>query len=292
MSRLRSKQQPRPAQQSILRQPRLVGESSLALFALHRVRSSDSSTTLTSRSTEETPTSSVRTIGDVSTGWPRAVIKCTSASLLSNANPAKAPEMAKYMKFVAPFLGIQTVQRRQLLKQAWKDLEQPTSDELGAACIALMKEDEREFHYAVCDLIDKFIRCTDEYFLAEYVESLIMTKSWWDAVDGLGSVAVSPLAMRYDATRIIRDWSSSDNIWLIRAAIQHQRGWKRETNIPYVLSICHAHSDSDEFFVTKAIGWALRDLARLNSTAVRTFLKHHPGLSSVAVREARRGLNI
>lgn len=198
--------------------------------------------------------------------------------------------MAKYMKYVAPFLGIQTVERRQLLKEAWKDLDEPTSEELGAACIALMKEDEREFHYAVCGLIDKFIKCTDEYFLAEYVEKLITTKSWWDTVDGLGTVAVSPLSWRYDAASIIRDWSRSDNIWLNRAAIQHQRGWKRETDIPFVLNICHKHADSSEFFVTKAIGWALRDIARLNSPAVRTFLKQHPTLSSVALREAHRGL--
>lgn len=198
--------------------------------------------------------------------------------------------MAKYMKNIAPFLGIQTVERRQLLKDAWRDLDKPTSDELGTACIDLMKEKEREFHYAVCDLIDKFIACTDEYFLAQYVEPLLTTKSWWDSVDGLGSVAVSPLARRYDATRIIRDWSSSKNIWLNRAAIQHQRGWKKDTDVPYVLSICHAHADSNEFFVAKAIGWALRDIARLNPSAVRIFLRQHPTLSSVAVREARRRL--
>jgi 3-methyladenine DNA glycosylase AlkD len=77
---------------------------------------------------------------------------------------------------------------------------------------------------------------------------------------------------------------------LNRAAIQHQRGWKQDTDIPFVLSICDVHSGEREFFVAKAIGWALRDIARLDARAVRNFLKTHPELSTVAVREAQRGL--
>ena len=58
---------------------------------------------------------------------------------------------------------------------------------------------------------------------------------WWDTVDGFGSTAVSPLCWRYDASDLVWAWSGSPNIWLNRAAIQHQRGWKNETNIPFVL---------------------------------------------------------
>lgn len=77
----------------------------------------------------------------------------------------------------------------------------------------------------------------------------------------------------------------------MRSAIQHQRGWRRDTDIDYVLSICADHSFDDEFFIAKAIGWALRDIARLDKKAVRHFLNAHPELSKVAVREADRGLN-
>jgi 3-methyladenine DNA glycosylase AlkD len=223
--------------------------------------------------------------------WSQQVVKRTRQALRPQANPIQAESMAKYMKYVAPFLGVPTPPRRIALSAQWRDLEEPTSDELGKACLALIGLREREFHYAASDLLEKFNRVADEYFLTEYVEELLTTTPWWDTVDGFGSTAVSPLCWRYDATQVVLGWSSSSNIWLNRAAIQHQRGWKRETDIPFVLSICDAHSTQREFFVAKAIGWALRDLARLDPTAVRRFLKTHPELSSVAVREARRGLN-
>jgi 3-methyladenine DNA glycosylase AlkD len=206
------------------------------------------------------------------------------------ANPERAEEMARYMKNVAPFLGVPTPPRRRAQREQWRDLRAPTSDELGDACLVLLKQREREYHYSACDLIEKYRDATDEYFLIEYVESLLTTKSWWDTVDGFGSTAVSPLCWRYDATDVVWSWSSSSNIWLNRAAIQHQRGWKQDTDIPFVLSICDVHSGEREFFVAKAIGWALRDIARLDARAVRNFLKTHPELSTVAVREAQRGL--
>jgi 3-methyladenine DNA glycosylase AlkD len=226
----------------------------------------------------------------MASSWTRQVVNGTRETFEPLANPERAEEMARYMKNVAPFLGIPTPPRRRALREQWRDLSVPTSDELGEACLALMRQREREYHYAACDLIDKFRAITDNYFLIGYVEDLLTTKSWWDTVDGFGSAAVSPLCWRYDATSVVLRWSRSSNIWLNRAAIQHQRGWKKETDIPFVLSICDVHSGEREFFVAKAIGWALRDIARLDPPAVRRFLKNHPELSAVAVREARRGL--
>jgi 3-methyladenine DNA glycosylase AlkD len=198
--------------------------------------------------------------------------------------------MAAYMKHVAPFLGVRSAPRRLALRVAWRELPAPTNNELGLACLVLMKQREREYHYAAYDLIETNIAATDETFLVEYVEDLLTTKPWWDTVDGYGSTAVSPLCWRYDASELVQRWSRSSNMWLNRAAIQHQRGWKGDTDVEFVLSICDVHSHSREFFVAKAIGWALRDLARLDPDAVRAFLRKHPQLSPVAVREARRGL--
>jgi 3-methyladenine DNA glycosylase AlkD len=79
-------------------------------------------------------------------------------------------------------------------------------------------------------------------------------------------------------------------MWLNRAAIQHQRGRKYETDVKLVLRYCEDHADSSEFFIVKAIGWALRDLTRIDPSAVQKFLREHPELGRVAVREAERGL--
>lgn len=195
-----------------------------------------------------------------------------------------------YMKDIAPFIGVATTERRALVKRIAKGMGVPTSAELGTTARKLWKLEEREFQYAANDLIDIHWKIADKNFLAEHVEHLIVTKSWWDTVDGLGSVAVSPLTDKYGCEKLIDKWNKSSNIWLNRAAIQHQRGRKFETDVKLVLGYCDDHSDSNEFFIVKAIGWALRDIAKVNPKAVRDFLKAHPDLGRVAVREAERGL--
>jgi 3-methyladenine DNA glycosylase AlkD len=198
--------------------------------------------------------------------------------------------MAAYMKDVAPFLGIPAPERRRALRTAWRTMPKPSSDDLGAASLDLVALPEREFHYGAYDLIDEFIDCADEYFLDAYVTELLLATPWWDTVDGLVNAAVSPLCRRNDADWLIDEWSQSGDRWLVRAAIGHQRGWKAQTNVGRVLDLCDQHWADREFFVAKAIGWALRDLAWIDATAVQYFLDAHPETNRVAVREAQRGL--
>jgi 3-methyladenine DNA glycosylase AlkD len=193
-----------------------------------------------------------------------------------------------YMKDIAPFLGVKTPERRKLFKEIFRELPTPTSKELGETSRALWKLREREYHYAACDLIDFFIESADKNFLRDHVEYLITQKSWWDTVDTLGSVAVSPLTTKYPSISLMRSWNKSSNMWLNRAAIQHQRGRKHDTDIPLLLEFLDAHADESEFFIAKAIGWALRDLSRVNNSEVKKFLKAHPELNRVAVREAQK----
>ena len=195
-----------------------------------------------------------------------------------------------YMKDIAPFLGVKTPERRSLVKKIAKELDLPTSDELAQTARALWKLDEREFHYAAFDLIQIHIDVANKKFLEDHVEYLITHKSWWDTVDGLGSAAVSPLTDKYGCEKLIEKWNKSENIWLIRSAIQHQRGRKFEADNKLILRYCHEHAESTEFFIVKAIGWALRDMAKVSPREVRNFLTEHPDLGRVAVREAERGL--
>jgi len=191
-----------------------------------------------------------------------------------------------YMKDIAPFLGVKTPERRKLFKEIYRELPTPTSKELGETSRALWNLREREYHYAACDLIDFFIESADKNFLKDHVEYLITQKSWWDTVDTLGSVAISPLTIKYPSITLMRSWNKSPNMWLNRAAIQHQRGRKHDTDIPLLLEFLDEHAGESEFFIAKAIGWALRDLSRVNNLEVKKFLKGHPELNKVAVREA------
>lgn len=216
--------------------------------------------------------------------------KALSPALVAMGDRKRAIGAQMYMKDVAPFIGVATPDRRSLVKKIAKGLPAPTSDELGAAARKLWKLEEREFQYCANDLIGIHWKAADKNFLAEHGEDLLTSKPWWDTVDGLGSVAVSPLTDKYGCEKLIANWNKSSNMWLNRAAIQHQRGRKFETDIELVLQYCDDHSDSKEFFIVKAIGWALRDISRINPRAVREFLKDHPDLGRVAVREAERGL--
>ena len=193
-----------------------------------------------------------------------------------------------YMKDIAPFLGVKTPERRKLFKEIYRELPVPTSKELGETARGLWKLREREYHYAACDLIDFFIESADKTFLKDHVEYLISQKSWWDTVDTLGSVAISPLTIKYPSVALMRSWNKSSNMWLNRAAIQHQRGRKHDTDIPLLLEFLDTHASESEFFIAKAIGWALRDLSRVNNSEVKKFLKAHPELNRVAVREAQK----
>jgi len=221
--------------------------------------------------------------------WVDEVVRRSVAALADRGDPARAAGAAAYMKNVAPFLGITTPERRRLLRNAWAGLPAPSADALGAAAVRLMALREREYHYAAADLIDRFVRRADDRFLRRWVTELLTTIPWWDTVDALGSAAVSPLCRRFDASATIDEWSASGDRWLVRAAIQHQRGWGRATDVARVLGLCSQHWEYREFFVAKAIGWALRDLTRVDPGAVRAFIADHDG-NAVARREAERGL--
>jgi 3-methyladenine DNA glycosylase AlkD len=217
-------------------------------------------------------------------------VKALSPELIALGDRKRAIGAQAYMRDIAPFIGVATPERRALVKKIAKSLVAPTSEELGATARKLWKLEEREYQYAANDLIGIHWKVADKNFLSDHVEDLVITKSWWDTVDGLGSVAISPLTDKYGCDKLIASWNKSPNMWLNRAAIQHQRGRKYETDVKLILQYCDDHCHSTEFFIVKAIGWALRDIAAINPRAVRAFLEAHPDLGRVAVREAERGL--
>jgi 3-methyladenine DNA glycosylase AlkD len=194
------------------------------------------------------------------------------------------------MKDVAPFLGVSAPRRRIALRAAWASLGTPTSNELGSAALALFVEPDREFHYAAYDLIDRWGDVADEDFLPTFGAQLLTSTPWWDSVDGLVSAMVSPLCLRFGHSELIDEWSNSGDRWLIRAAIGHQRGWKSQTDIDRVCELAHEHWPDGEFFIAKAIGWALRDCARLNPARIESFVVEHLSPNPVAMREIRKGL--
>jgi len=225
------------------------------------------------------------------TNWTKGTVALTKAALKDAGNRKMAFGARNYMKDISPFLGISTPKRRLLCQKAWENLTIPTEKELIQTAKQLYKLPEREYHYAAIELIGKYVDICSLNTLRD-IEFFITNKSWWDSVDLLGTKVISPLCLKYPSSRkIINHWSNSKNIWLIRAALQHQRGFKSETDIDYVIKLCQKHVDNQEFFVSKAIGWALRDLCQIRPAVVRKFIKDNPNLPKVALREAKKGLS-
>lgn len=218
-------------------------------------------------------------------------VDATVAALTPLAGTADAKGMQAYMKDVAPFLGITTPVRRSAQRAAWAHLPALDIDDVAAESRALWELPEREYQYAACDLLGRHAPQLPGAFVADPVQDLLTTKPWWDTVDTLGSVAVTPLVARHpEQVDLMWAWLDSGDRWLIRAAIQHQRGLKERTDLERLFAMCDRFADDREFFIAKAIGWALRDVTAWDAPAVQRFVDDHPTLSAVARREAARGL--
>lgn len=210
--------------------------------------------------------------------------------LMSVAVPADAAPMAAYMKQIAPFVGVKSDVRRRVVRQWCAQLTLTSSDDVLTLAQHLLAEPEREFHYAAADVAAYWHRLLDASFVTDQVESLLLYTPWWDTVDLWGSDVINPMCLRFDCTATLWRWNASGNRWLIRASIQHQRGRKHEYDVDLVLAMCEPHVTDEEFFVAKAIGWALRDMAKYYPQQIQQFVARHSQLSNVARREAIRGL--
>ena len=219
-------------------------------------------------------------------------VDATVAALTPLAGTADAKGMQAYMKGVAPFLGVTTPDRRRALRSAWTPLNPLDPDGVTAAVRALWALPEREYQYAACDLIGRHVRGLPGVFVADPVQDLLTTRPWWDTVDSLGSVAITPLVARHpENVELMWSWLDSGDRWLIRAALQHQRGLRDRTDLDRLFTMCERFAADREFFIAKAIGWALRDATRWDAPAVQMFVDQHPGLTPVARREATKGLS-
>jgi 3-methyladenine DNA glycosylase AlkD len=124
------------------------------------------------------------------------------------------------------------------------------------------------------------------------VRELITTKSWWDTVDPLAARFVGGLVRRHPQLLAEMDrWSVEENMWLVRTAILHQLYYGAQTDTARLFEYCTRQAGHPDFFVRKAIGWALRQYARTDADAVREYLaKNQARLSPLSAREASKHL--
>jgi 3-methyladenine DNA glycosylase AlkD len=218
-------------------------------------------------------------------------VAAVRAALEEAAIPDKAPAMASYMKNRFVFLGVPSPDRRAAQRLALAELATASGDDLLAFAEACWREPERELQYVAADALRQHHQALDAAHLAR-LRGLIVDKSWWDTVDSLATHSVGPLVGRNpELAEEMDDWIGSNNIWLARTAILHQLLYKDRTDAERLFAYADLRATDTEFFIRKAIGWALRQYARTDPDAVRSFVgaREHK-LSNLTRREALKHL--
>lgn len=208
------------------------------------------------------------------------------------ASRETAVPMEKYMKNLFPFFGLKNEKRKGILKEIWVKNAAEVKQDFRTIALALFEKPEREFHYCAMEILHKEIK---KNYVAEdiiWIEKLITTQSWWDTVDFLAKHILGVYLLQFPekTSKVIVAFSNSENRWLNRSAILFQLGYKEKTNAAILFRECEKHSDSKEFFIQKAIGWALREYAKNNPEAVKEFVAH-TNLKPLSKKEALKNIS-
>lgn len=205
-----------------------------------------------------------------------------------NAHPEKARQMAKYMKDRYEYLGLMKPLRTELSKSFLK--EKCSEKKIDWDFIMIMYlQKEREFQYLAITYLEK-MKSHMEKDDIRYLYELIVTKSWWDTVDSLSSL-VGYLCARFPQLKkeYMDAWATDPYLWLRRVAIIFQLKYKKETDTALLAAVIEKNLNSKEFFINKAIGWALREYSKTNADWVKTFIFTHE-LAGLSRREGSKYL--
>ncbi len=223
---------------------------------------------------------------------PAALAEFVSSRLAAIANPAEAVAMAAYLKTDMPFYGVKTGPKRAIIKEAVRRFPVNSQQEYEAAVMALWRLPHREAKSGAIEVAWGHRRFITVEAIPLY-ERLIVEGAWWDLVDGVAPYLVGPLLVRWpEQVRPVLDrWVAHDDVWLRRSALICQYRLKEKTDTELLLRYCRLRMADPEFWVRKAIGWALRVHAKVEPGAVRDFVvEHKEELSPLSYKEAARGL--
>ncbi|MEW5677104.1 DNA alkylation repair protein [Flavobacterium enshiense] len=208
-----------------------------------------------------------------------------------NASAESAVPMEAYMKNNFTFLGIKTTPRRTLFKEIWNNHKDEIKQNPHEIALELYQKKEREFHYCAIEILIKELKNKFQKEDILLIENLIITHSWWDSVDTIAKYLLGNYLVQLpeEIQNVINRFSNAENMWLNRSAILFQLDYKAKTDADLLFTICEKHKVSKEFFIQKAIGWALRDYSRFNPKGVTDFVAK-TDLKPLSKREALRNL--
>ncbi|XP_004363448.1 DNA alkylation repair enzyme [Capsaspora owczarzaki ATCC 30864] len=240
--------------------------------------------------------------------FAQSVVDIVRAHYTRGANAAEAAHMRKYMRSLFHYFGLKSPQRTALSSAILTELAEkaihPASFDASAATIRLLfAQPERECHYFAMNFLQHFVVqphvkllrskktsasankdtkdptpavATTGLDILNFTKEIAQLHAWWDTIDGLSTTVVGEVVManRDELEPVMRAWIADDCLWVRRMALLHQLQYKEKTNEDLLFTFVLARHDETDFFIQKAMGWALRQHARVRPSVVRAFVRN------------------
>ena len=224
----------------------------------------------------------------------RSLVEAVRRRLAEIGDPAKAPAMQAYMKSAMPYRGVPSPAQKRLAREVFAAHPLPDRGTWRDTALALWRDaGYREERYLAVALTGwpRYAGYQDPAALPLY-EELVVTGAWWDYVDEVAIQRIGPILRghREALTPVIRAWSTDADPWKRRTAVICQVKAKGDTDLALLADCIAANAADRDFFLRKAIGWALRDYAWHDPRWVRGYVAAHPELSALSRREALKNL--
>ena len=221
-----------------------------------------------------------------------AMTRYLAAELAKIGDPGRAADMAGYMKTDMPFYGVPKPERSKIYREMRNRFPITSRAGYQTAVRALWAQPHREEKYCAIRLAVDHPQYVTIGSVPLY-RRMIIEGGWWDFVDDIAARLVGKVLLDDRArmhTKLDR-WIDDPNLWIRRTAILSQLKHKSATDQDQLFGYCLKRAEEKEFFIRKAIGWALREYAKTEPDAVRAFaLKHRERLSGLSFREATKHL--
>jgi len=205
-----------------------------------------------------------------------------------SADPANAKNMKSYLRNQFDFIGMNAGVRRRLMHEFFSAFGYPETAELEEASLFLWELPFREYQHTALDILRKFAKKLRKEDIL-WIEKLIVQKSWWDTVDGIAAWVTGVYFQKFpeQVKPVTSVWMDSGNMWMQRVSLLFQLNYKEKTDTKLLSDYIVKLSDHQDFFIRKAIGWALRQYSKTNREWVRDFISRNQ-LSAVSMKEAMK----
>jgi 3-methyladenine DNA glycosylase AlkD len=199
--------------------------------------------------------------------------------------------MQRYMKSTMPYYGVSAPVQRRIWREVFGEHTVGSCEELREAALELWRHARyREERYAAIGLTDlpRYRACQTLEAVPMY-EEMIVTGAWWDYVDVIATHHLGDVLRNERArmNRLMRRWARDRHLWKRRAAVLCQIRFKADTDLDLLYACIEPNVDDEDFFIRKAIGWALRQYAWTDAREVSRYVDaNRDRLSPLSVREA------